>query len=111
MDSASKDGLGPRIRRSDRAERWHRFEDAAADISRGLGVDFDRAERWHRFEDAAAAGYGSPIAIIPTRTPARPSHWMGLSRSPRNSTATTIVTAGPNDDASPTSHVSATSRP
>ena len=40
-----------------------------------------------------------------------PTHWIGRSRSPRSATATTIVTAGPNDDASPTSHVSACSRP
>ncbi len=50
---------------------------------------------------------GSPIAIIPTATPTSPTHWIGLSRSPRNATATRIVTAGPNDAARPTIQVGA----
>ena len=61
--------------------------------------------------DDCLVAHGTPIAIIPISTLASPTHWIGLSRSPRNATATTIVTAGPNDEARPTSHVSATSRP
>ena len=45
------------------------------------------------------------------RTPASPNHWMGRSRSPRNATAMRIVTAGPNDDASPTIQVGADLEP
>ena len=41
------------------------------------------------------------------RSRASPSHWIGLRRSPRNATATRIVTAGPNDAASPTIQVGA----
>ena len=51
------------------------------------------------------------IATIPTRIPPSPSHWIGSSRSPRNATATMIVTAGPNDAASPTSQVGARLEP
>ena len=61
--------------------------------------------------DGAARQDGRPIATIPTAIPASPNHWIGLRRSPRNATATTIVTAGPNDAASPTIHVGAVSRP
>ena len=51
------------------------------------------------------------IAIIPTATPLNPNHWMGLRRSPRNATAMRIVTAGPNDEARPTSQVGAFASP
>jgi len=56
-------------------------------------------------------GQGSPIATIPIATPTRPSHWIALSRSPRKTTAKRIVTAGPNDDASPTIQVGALESP
>ena len=56
-------------------------------------------------------GQGMAMQTIPTRIPASPTHWIRLSRSPRNATATTIVTAGPNDAASPTIQVGAVSRP
>ena len=55
--------------------------------------------------------HGRAIATIPTATPARPSHWIRFSRSPRNATATRIVTAGPNDEASPTIQVGALASP
>ena len=57
------------------------------------------------------SAHGMAIAIIPTATPLSPNHWIGLRRSPRNATAMRIVTAGPNDEARPTSQVGAFASP
>jgi ubiquinone/menaquinone biosynthesis C-methylase UbiE len=47
------------------------------------------------------SGHGRPMALMPIATPTRPSHWTDFSRSPRKATANRMVTAGPNDGASP----------
>ena len=59
----------------------------------------------------ARCRHGMAMQTIPVRIPRSPNHWTGRSRSPRNATATMIVTAGPNDAASPTIHVGAVSSP
>ena len=60
-----------------------------------------------RPERASAASRACAIATIPTAIPASPTTGSARGRSPRNATATRIVTAGPNDAASPTIQVGA----
>ena len=47
----------------------------------------------------------------PAASAASPAHWIGRSRSPSSPTAMTTENAGPNDEARPTIHASATSSP
>ena len=77
-----------------------------ATARRGSG-SASRAERGSRGAADDWSARRQPDRDHPGEDPASPTHWIGRSRSPRNATATRIVTAGPNDEASPTSQVSA----
>ena len=93
------------------ASGWRSSSSSSRRAAGGSGPSRPTARRASGSACPALRRRGSPATALSGRAdrrrcPARdarpgPTHWTGLSRSPRNATATRIVTAGPNDDARP----------